>query len=195
MFVSLTTICHISPLCHSFIATLQGTLIAWLPQQHKKMLEQTCITDNEVCNFYHSSRSWKYRDFSSKPRPRPRPRPRLFLQDQDFYFKTKTIFHVLEAPWDQGARSRDYIPASGILMHPAVWPNRRAKNWGLRPLFGEESSNTKSPGWRNVWNTGWRAPDEEVYQKGHGKRLCKKIAKHVIRTSRMLWIVVDGRSW
>ena len=29
------------------------------------------------------------------------PRPRLFLQDQDFYFKTKTIFHVLEAPRDQ----------------------------------------------------------------------------------------------
>jgi len=34
-----------------------------------------------------------------------RPRPRLFLQDQDhdqdFYFKTKTIFHVLEVPRDQ----------------------------------------------------------------------------------------------
>jgi len=32
-------------------------------------------------------------------------------------------------------------------------------------------------------------------RKGHGKRLCKKIAKHVIWTRRMLWIVVDGRSW
>jgi len=31
--------------------------------------------------------------------------------------------------------------------------------------------------------------------RGHGKRLCKKIAKHVIWTRRMLWIVVDGRSW
>ena len=34
--------------------------------------------------------------------------PRLFLQDQDqdqdFYFKTKTIFHVLEAPQDQDSR-------------------------------------------------------------------------------------------
>jgi len=30
--------------------------------------------------------------------------------------------------------------------------------------------------------------------RGHGKRLCKKIAKHVIGTRRMLWIVVDGRS-
>jgi len=27
--------------------------IARLPQQHKKMLEQTCITDNGVCNFYY----------------------------------------------------------------------------------------------------------------------------------------------
>jgi len=26
----------------------------------------------------------------------------------------------------------------------------------------------------------WRAPDQEVDQRGHGKRLCKKIAKHVI---------------
>jgi len=30
--------------------------------------------------------------------------------------------------------------------------------------------------------------------RGHGKKLCKKIAKHVIDTRRMLWIVVDGRS-
>ena len=26
----------------------------------------------------------------------------------------------------------------------------------------------------------WRAPDQEVDQRGHGKRLCKKIAKRVI---------------
>ena len=26
----------------------------------------------------------------------------------------------------------------------------------------------------------WRAPDQEVDQRGHGERLCKKIAKHVI---------------
>jgi len=45
-------------------------------------------------------------------------------------------------------------------------------------------------GWRNVWNMRWRAPD----QRGHGKRLCKKIAKHIIWTRRMLWIVVDGRT-
>jgi len=50
-------------------------------------------------------------------------------------------------------------------------------------------------GWRNVWNMRWRAPDEEVDQRGRGERLCKKIAKHVIWTGRMLWIVVDGRSW
>jgi len=50
-------------------------------------------------------------------------------------------------------------------------------------------------GWRNVWNMRWRAPDQEVDQTEHGDRLCKKIAKHVIWTQRMLWIVVDGRSW
>jgi len=50
-------------------------------------------------------------------------------------------------------------------------------------------------GWRNVWNMRWRAPDQKVDQRGHGKGLCKTIAKHVIRTRRMLWIVVDGRSW
>jgi len=30
----------------------------------------------------------------------------------------------------------------------------------------------------------WRAPDQELDQRGHEERLCKKIAKHVI------WIVV-----
>jgi len=38
-------------------------------------------------------------------------------------------------------------------------------------------------------------PDQEVDQRGHGKTWCKKIAKHVIWTRRMLWIVVDRRSW
>ena len=44
-------------------------------------------------------------------------------------------------------------------------------------------------------NMRWRAPYQEVDQRGHGQRLCKKIAKHVIWTERMLWIVVHGRSW
>jgi len=35
-------------------------------------------------------------------------------------------------------------------------------------------------GRRNVWNMRRRAPDQEVDQRGHGERLCKKIAKHVI---------------
>jgi len=35
-------------------------------------------------------------------------------------------------------------------------------------------------GRRNVWNMRWRAPDQEVYQRGRGQRLCKKTAKHVI---------------
>jgi len=33
-----------------------------------------------------------------------------------------------------------------------------------------------------------RASDQEVDQRGHGERLCKKIAKHVIWTGRMLWM-------
>jgi len=33
---------------------------------------------------------------------------------------------------------------------------------------------------KNVWNMRWRAPDQEVDQRGHGQRLCKKIGKHVI---------------
>jgi len=49
--------------------------------------------------------------------------------------------------------------------------------------------------WRNECSMKWRAPDQEVDQRGHGERLCKKIAKHEIWTGRMLWIVVDGTSW
>jgi len=48
-------------------------------------------------------------------------------------------------------------------------------------------------GWRNVFNMRWRAPDQEVNQKGRGERLCKKIAKHAVWTGRMLWIIVDGQ--
>jgi len=50
-------------------------------------------------------------------------------------------------------------------------------------------------GWRNVWNMSWRAADQEVDQRGHEERSCKKIAKHEIWTGKMLWIVVDGTSW
>jgi len=45
-------------------------------------------------------------------------------------------------------------------------------------------------GWRNVWNMRWRATDQEVDQRGHGKTLCKNIAKHIIWTRRMLRIEV-----
>jgi len=77
--------------------------IAWLSQQHKKMLEQTRITYNEVCNFYHSSKSWVYPDFFVKTKTktktfssRPRSRPRLLFQDQN-----QDHFYVLEVPQDQ----------------------------------------------------------------------------------------------
>ena len=70
-----------------------------------QMLEQTCISYNEVCNFYHSSRSWKYRDFfvktrtktktfSSRPRPRSRP------------------FFMSRGASRPRVRSRDYIPVN-----------------------------------------------------------------------------------
>jgi len=43
----------------------------------------------------------------------------------------------------------------------------------------------------------WRAPDQEVDQRGLAvpERLCRKIVKHVNYTGRMLWIIVDRRSW
>jgi len=91
MFVSLTAICHISPLCDSFIATLQLGLLDC--HNSTKMLEQTCVTYNEVW------RSWKYQDFFVKTKTKTFRQDQD--QDQDFYFKTKTIFHVLEAPRDQ----------------------------------------------------------------------------------------------
>jgi len=47
----------------------------------------------------------------------------------------------------------------------------------------------------NIRSMRWRAPDREVDQRGLGERLCRKIVKHVNRTGRMLWIIVDGRSW
>ena len=50
-------------------------------------------------------------------------------------------------------------------------------------------------GWRNVWNMRWRAPGQEVDQRGHAQRLCKKIAKHTVWTGKTPWIMVDGRSW
>ena len=51
-------------------------------------------------------------------------------------------------------------------------------------------------GWRNVRNMRWRAPDQEVDQRGHAQRLCKKIARHVISTRRMLSIAVEAdKDW
>ena len=46
-------------------------------------------------------------------------------------------------------------------------------------------------GWRNVWNMRWKAPNEEVDQRGHGKKLSRMIAKHIIWMGRMVWIIVD----
>ena len=73
-----------------------------MPQQHKKMLKQTDITYIEVYVIIQQGLE-NIDTFSS--------RPRLFLQDQDFYFKTKTIFRVLEVPRDkdQGLQTQSWI--------------------------------------------------------------------------------------
>jgi len=99
--VSLTTIFHIFFSFMSLIYCCTTAGIAWLPQQHK-VLEQTCISYNEVCNFYHSSRSWKYRDFFTKTKTFP-SRPRLIFQDQDHFLCPQGISRP---------RSRDYIPGT-----------------------------------------------------------------------------------
>jgi len=49
--------------------------------------------------------------------------------------------------------------------------------------------------WRNIWSMKWRAPNQEKDQRGLGQRLRKKTVKHINWTGRILWIIVDGRSW
>ena len=72
--------------------------ISWMNTIYEAMTvgREMWITYNAVCIIIHQGLE-NVETFSS--------RPRLFLQDQDFYFKTKTktktIFHVLQAPWDQ----------------------------------------------------------------------------------------------
>jgi len=75
-----------------------------------------------------------------------------------------------------------YIPQWFILQHTAkqvamVWAcAAKRRHWLGEEMYGK-----------------WRAPDQEVDQRGHGQRLCKKIVKHAIWTGRMRWIVVEGR--
>jgi len=96
MFVSLTTIYHISPLCHTFIATLQLGLLD-CHNSTRKCWNQLVLLIMRFVIFIIRQGLENVETFSS------RPRLRLFFQDQDqdFYFKTKTIFHVLEVPRDQ----------------------------------------------------------------------------------------------
>jgi len=85
-----------------------------------QMLKQTCISYNEVCNFYYSLRSWKYWDFFVKTKTkiktfssRPRPRPRLLFQDQDQYH-----FSCPRGASTPRPRSRDYISAVYAIIQP-----------------------------------------------------------------------------
>jgi len=68
------------------------------------------------------------------------------------------------------------------------WPSRDDGMWNAALCH-------TPTGRRSVWNMRWRAPDQEVDQRGRGERLCKKTAKHTIWTGRMLQIAVGGRSW
>ena len=100
-----------------------------------QMLKQTCICYNEVCTFYHSSRSWKYRDFFVKTKTktktfisRPRPRP-FFMSSRCFETKTKVsrlhpwllygtlVVHVSQTLW----RWTD-----GVTLYSAGRPSRLA---------------------------------------------------------------------
>jgi len=49
-------------------------------------------------------------------------------------------------------------------------------HWEKKTLIGQQ----------NLCSMRWKAPDQEVDQRGHGKRMCKKIVKHVNWRGRML---------
>ena len=74
MFVWLTAICHISPLCHSFIATLQLALLQCHNSTRKCWNKLILLILRFMLSF---SKVLKILT--------------LFRQDQDFFFKTKTF--------------------------------------------------------------------------------------------------------
>jgi len=123
MFVSLTTICHISPLCHSLIATLQLGLLDWHNSTRKcwnklvLLIMRFVLSSVEVLKI-----STLFRQDQD--------------QDQDFYFKTKirTIFHVLAAPRDQDQGLKTTSP--GI--------SRNCRT--VRPVFDAMSGITRMRG-------------------------------------------------
>jgi len=85
VFVSLPTICHISPLCHSFIATLQLGLLECHNSTRKCWNKLVLLIMRFVLSFikvFKMPRLFvKTKTFS----PRPRSRPRLSFQDQDHF--------------------------------------------------------------------------------------------------------------
>ena len=108
MFVSLTIICYYMSLINCY--TTAG--IAWLPQEHKKMPEQTCITYNDWGLYYHLPRSWKCWYFFVKTKTKTKTktfssRPRLLFQDQDH---DQDHFSCPRGTSRPRPRSRDYIP-------------------------------------------------------------------------------------
>jgi len=96
--------------------------------------------------------------------------------------------------WMCNAKVKDWVPSKELREKRGIDDIILILQQNRLQCYGHVLQKTMI-GWRNVWNMRWRAPDQEVDQWGCGQRLCKKIAKHVIWTGRMLWTVVDGRSW
>ena len=69
-------------------------------------------------------------------------------------------------------------------------PPLHRDSWRMHPCWGQRHSHIPE------LICGFNSSNMEYEdQRGHGERLCKKIAKHVIWTGRILWIVVDRRRW
>jgi len=82
--------------------------------------------------------------------------------------------------WMSNVKVKDRVPSKelrerlGIDYIILILQQNRLR-WYCHVLRNEDTDWVKK-----LWNMRWRAPDQEVDQRGHGNRLCKKIAKHVI---------------
>ena len=95
MFVSVTTVCHISPLCHSFVTTLQLGLLDCHNSTRKSWNKLVLL----IMRFI------KFNVLKISRVPRQDDNQLFFfktkIKTSIVYFQTKTIFHVLQAPRDQ----------------------------------------------------------------------------------------------
>jgi len=114
MFVSLTTICNISPLCHSFIATLQLGLLECHNSTRKCWNKLVLLIMRFVLSFIKVFKI-----------------PRLFCQDQDFFFKTKTfISRPRPRPFFTSLRHLE-TKTKVLRLIPAFWRRSPSQSLGL----------------------------------------------------------------